>query len=174
MKIAVSRLLLALICLLISGVACLAENGKTEFPGKGDINVWRKANVYGNRSLAAGNAGRIDEAILNAHKAIAIYPYDGIYHHDLGRALVKAKRLPEAEAEFRTAVKLTPQYWEIWEDFGNLLYDRGKLKDSRLAFLECNKYNPPAAKRAEVTNAIKQLDSMLAKRNVVSAGKRNQ
>ena len=70
------------------------------------------------RAFALLNAGRIEEAIGAYRAMLARDPDAPLVHHQLGRALRKAKQYPEAERQFREALRLAPDLAEAALDIG--------------------------------------------------------
>jgi tetratricopeptide (TPR) repeat protein len=57
---------------------------------------------------ALGNAGNYEEAIKHYQEYLGYDRDDGLFHHNLGLALYKFKKLEEAIVEFQIAVQLDP------------------------------------------------------------------
>lgn len=84
--------------------------------------------------LAARSAARSldwrDESSLFASSARAA-PGSARSHNALGLALRNARRTAEAEAEFRRALAIHPEYGSALVNLGNLLLERGEVEAAR-------------------------------------------
>jgi tetratricopeptide (TPR) repeat protein len=58
------------------------------------------------------------------------------YHYIHGNCLFRLKRLPEAEAEYRLAVKIDPGHGGACNNLINLLFIEGRLADARASLAE--------------------------------------
>jgi outer membrane protein assembly factor BamD (BamD/ComL family) len=55
-----------------------------QFPGKGSVEDWHRANDEYNQACRSLNAGKYDEAIAKDKAALALYPYEGCYWGNMG------------------------------------------------------------------------------------------
>jgi len=72
----------------------------------------------GNQALARGNAAA---AVEKYRKAVEAQPEDEDAHFNLGIALARAGKIPEAKKEYEKALELFPDYAEAHNNLGNIL-----------------------------------------------------
>ena len=72
----------------------------------------------GNQALARGNAAT---AVEKYRKAVEAQPEDEDAHFNLGIALTRAGKIPEAKKEYEKALELFPDYAEAHNNLGNIL-----------------------------------------------------
>jgi tetratricopeptide (TPR) repeat protein len=92
--------------------------------------------------------GRRDAEIEHARQAVTATPKDAAAHYVLGNALASARRLDEAEAEYREALRLHPDYAGAEENLGVLYKWRGDLRSALPHFQKALALDPdlsPAA-----------------------------
>jgi len=70
--------------------------------------------------LAALQAGRIDVALVELHRAVVAAPGNARFHNNLGSALATAGRLSEATREFEAAFAADPQSAEARHNLGKI------------------------------------------------------
>jgi len=90
---------------------------KLKTPGSGTA-VPFMANC--GKVLSLPNRKKPEEGLAHTTEALRLDPNDGFAHYDLGRALVKEKKLDLAAAHFAAAVQLTPTNF-------NLLYNSAEM-----------------------------------------------
>jgi tetratricopeptide (TPR) repeat protein len=113
--------------------------------------TWRQARIYYNAEtlwqttirrnpgcwMACNNLGldyfqqgRMDEAIAQFQKALAIQTNDSHAHHNLGLVYFQQDRMDEAIAEIQTALAIEPDYASAHNNLG-LIYSRlGRLDEA--------------------------------------------
>lgn len=84
------------------------------------------AQYHKNLATALGAAGRLDEALAQIEKALAIDPTYAQAWGNKGVALERRGRLSEAEAALRKALELDPRFADGWTNLANLLTRQGK------------------------------------------------
>lgn len=97
------------------------------------------------RGQAARYAGRLDQAIEEYRKAVAVAPDDPIAHQALGKALAGKGDLAGALAEYRQATRLDPTAAELKVDLGLLLEQNGERAEAGRLFREALAKNPALA-----------------------------
>jgi tetratricopeptide (TPR) repeat protein len=70
----------------------------------------QQAQILGDRALALGGLGHHDEAIAEAHKALALWPESPSLNHVLGFILYFAGRISDAIPPIEKALELTPGF----------------------------------------------------------------
>lgn len=80
------------------------------------------------------DAGRPDEALAAAGRAIALDPDDPAGHHVRGSALIALLRYAEALEPLRRAIALRPSYARTWSNLGLALRKLGNLSEALEAF----------------------------------------
>jgi tetratricopeptide (TPR) repeat protein len=163
-KLGLGRLLGCLltiaVLLLLQGVICpsgYADN----FPGKGSRQAWLRANRLYNEGTELNEQGKYHQAVSKLKEAIALYPYEPSYHHNLGYACEKKGDLGLAEFSYRAALKLNPTRWQSWDALKNVLYKQGRFKDSKDACLSALKCNPPEDAKQVLRSALGKLSNKL-------------
>jgi Tfp pilus assembly protein PilF len=63
-------------------------------------------------------------------------------HYNLGNVLGQQRKLAEAEAAYRQALKLKPDFAQAHSNLGNLLRGQGRLAESMAAYREAIKHKP--------------------------------
>jgi serine/threonine protein kinase/tetratricopeptide (TPR) repeat protein len=129
-------------------VLALRRNGQTALA----VEVLRHAHrrypgdFWINYELASALLGRADEAaqaIGFARAVVALRPESPAAHILLGNALHGITRLvPEAEAEFREAARLAPEYWMPYYNLGNALGNQHKYPEAVAAYREALRLRP--------------------------------
>jgi Flp pilus assembly protein TadD len=84
-----------------------------------------------NLGLIAFDEGRVDDAIAQYQRALAVKPDHGEIHNNLGNALFQKGRLPEALAHFEEAVRRAPTYVFAHNNLANALAFAGRLDEAK-------------------------------------------
>jgi tetratricopeptide (TPR) repeat protein len=82
--------------------------------------------AYNNRGLSFDRAGRLDEAMADYKKALAINPHYAEANNNLGQALTERGRPRDGLAMFRAALDDRPDLLAAHNNLGNALADDGK------------------------------------------------
>src|SRR5262249_40916474 len=77
-------------------------------------------------------------------------------HNNLGAVLQGNRRLGEAEACSREAVRLRPDYAAAHYNLGNILRDQGRLGEAEACFREANRLQPDYAAAHNNLGAVLQ------------------
>lgn len=94
---------------------------------------------------ASQNVKQFDEAIKEAHRALALKPAPSIAataHSSLGIAAVSKRDYVTAEQEFGAAVKLVPANYQMQFNYGLALVERKKLAPALAAMQRAAALNP--------------------------------
>jgi len=102
------------------------------------LTLWEKtvettpqcARAHCNLGLEYNKRGRIDEAISECNKALAINPYHVMAHVNLGASYVKKGRLDEAIAEYKRALVIKPRYADAHYNLGIAYAKKGRLDEA--------------------------------------------
>ena len=78
-----------------------------------------QASAWVGKGLLAQKLGRLDEAIDDLSRGVALQP-TGEHYFDLGRSLQQAGRLPEAAGAYRRALRLSPNLTEAQQALDEL------------------------------------------------------
>jgi tetratricopeptide (TPR) repeat protein len=78
-----------------------------------------QASAWVGKGLLAQKLGRLDEAIDDFSRGVAVQP-TGEHYFDLGRSLQQVGRLPEAAGAYRRALKLSPNLTEAQQALDEL------------------------------------------------------
>ena len=77
--------------------------------------------------------GRMDEAIAQFQKALAINPEDANTHYNLGMPFAKGN-VNEAIAQFQKALAIKPQFAEAHYNLGNAFLQQGRVEEAIAQF----------------------------------------
>ncbi|MEM7584891.1 MAG: tetratricopeptide repeat protein [Acidobacteriota bacterium] len=91
----------------------------------------RSAAAHLTRGLHATYNGRLDDALEEYRKALALAPEDPVVHQSLGSAYVASKQLEKALEHYREAVRLAPSDPGLAHDLGIVASQLGRLDDAR-------------------------------------------
>jgi tetratricopeptide (TPR) repeat protein len=72
-------------------------------------------------------AGRVEDALEQLRRAVALAPDSAFHHHDLAVVLIRQKRLQEAEEHLEAAVRLKPDFGDAYSNLGVVSYARRDL-----------------------------------------------
>lgn len=99
--------------------------------------------AYSNLSVLALEEGRVDEAIYDAKKALALNPrgYREAYVN-LGNALFQKGEPAAAQEAYEKALKIEPSFALAWNNLGNVLLGTGRIAESIGAFENAIKLRP--------------------------------
>ncbi len=78
--------------------------------------------------------GKLDEAITNFRRALALKPDYGEVHSNLGIALRDHGKLEDAVASYRRALAIKPDLPETYSNLGIALRDQGRLEEALANF----------------------------------------
>lgn len=84
------------------------------------------ARLHRDLALCYLDDGRIDDAIAQFERSLALVPTAADQHYELGVVLLKANRLDGAETHFRRALQLKPDDAESYNSLGAIAYSRGR------------------------------------------------
>lgn len=86
------------------------------------------------RGLDAIEAGDPNVAVRRFQELVRLKPDDEEAHFNLGYALTRAKRIPEAMRSYERCLELLPGYAEAHNNLGNLLLGQRKFEEAALHF----------------------------------------
>ncbi len=89
--------------------------------------------------------GKPEDAVAVLKEAERLNPNDEDIHYNLGIALAKLEKYPEAVQEYQEALRLFPDYAEVHNNLGNLLLRMGKSDEALKQFEEAVKIMPDYA-----------------------------
>jgi Tfp pilus assembly protein PilF len=126
--------------------------------------------AHTNLGLALEDQGKLDEAITEHHKAIALKPDCALAYLNLGKALGQQGKLGPAITASRKAVELQPGLWEAHANLGTALCFLGKLAEGITAYRKAITLVPPDHSRRElVSRQLKRCERLLALDKKLSA-----
>ena len=114
-----------------------------------------KARTYNGLGLALLSAGKVDEAVAEFRKALAIKGDYYKAHNNLGLALAEAGKKDEAIVSFKEALTVKPDYYKAHNNLGLALAEAGKTDEAIAYFNQALKFNPKSA------DAYNNIGSML-------------
>ncbi|GFO66976.1 B12-binding domain-containing radical SAM protein [Geomonas limicola] len=89
--------------------------------------------------------GYTEESLIPMQKAALFLPNDPDVHSNLGVTLFELGRLNDAEASYRRAIKLNPEYINAHINLGNTLRGKGFLTEAEACFRRALRINPDYA-----------------------------
>jgi Flp pilus assembly protein TadD len=106
------------------------------------------------------NNGRYAEAEASFRAALKQYPSLAQAYHGLGVALEKqGTNLADAEAAYRSSLKLNTTNFKVWKRLANILYQEKKYSDARKAIADAISLNPPPKVRRELDAMIRTVEA---------------
>lgn len=99
------------------------------------------AQAHSNLSVVLLDQNKADEAKTEAAQAVAIDSQNPIYRAVLGNALAKAGDRKEAIEQYRTAIKLKPDYENALYNLGRVLKEDGQVNEAKLVLADALKYD---------------------------------
>ena len=119
------------------------------------------AEAHNNLGNALKKLGKLDEAIVSYHKALAIAPEYAGAHNNLGNGLQDQGKLDEAIASFRTALTIKPDFADAHYNLGIALRDLGKLDEAVASYHQALAIKPDFADaHGNLGNALKELGEL--------------
>jgi len=117
--------------------------------------------------------GRPDSEIEHPRAAVAASPKEAAARYVLGNALASARRLDEAEAQYREALRLHPDYAGAEENLGVLYKRRGDLRSALSHFRKAHALDPDLSPAAcDLAGALATLDQGQEALDLLSAYRR--
>ncbi len=110
--------------------------------------------------LGAVNAGlgRLEQAVANYEKALAIKPDSAEAHNNLGNALRELGKLDEAVASYNKALQINPDFAEANNNLGNALKELGKPDKAVANYHKALSINPDYTEaHSNLGNALSEL-----------------
>lgn len=160
-RLSSTLLQLCLIATFASEDAAFAKS--PTFPGRGSRQAWNIAlRIYG-QGVDASESGRLDQAIANYSKAIAIYPYCAAFYHNLAIDLGDKGQFVKAERNAKKAVELSPREFDFQWQYAKTLLDQRKYLAAREVLANMRRQPFTSQQIASVEDVIKQIDSKLKK-----------
>jgi protein O-GlcNAc transferase len=101
--------------------------------------------VHNNLGCALQAQSRLDDAVANYNRALALKPDFADAHNNLGTALQAQYRLDDAAASYQRALALKPDFAEAHYNLGVLLTDLGRLDEAIASCREALVYVPKSA-----------------------------
>jgi len=114
--------------------------------------------AYDNRGLYLYQHGRVDEALADYRRALAIDPRYMNANNNLGHALAEAGRPADGLPFYRAALAAAPTHLEVRNNLANALSDLGQLDEAMLH------YDYVLARQPEHANALNGSAVVLAMR----------
>jgi Flp pilus assembly protein TadD len=102
------------------------------------------------------DAGRVDDAILQYRRSLALNPSSASTHYNLGIAYSARGRRTEARSEFESALVLDPDYAQAHNNLGAILFLAGEYADAE------NHYRRAIALRPDNVEAHTNLAALLS------------
>ncbi|WP_025897985.1 class I SAM-dependent methyltransferase [Sneathiella glossodoripedis] len=80
--------------------------------------------------------GDLKGAVQLYQKVLKANPKTAIAHYNLALILKSERKFTAAEKSFKSAIKISPDYFLAWQAYSRLLLERGKFKDAIRAALQ--------------------------------------
>jgi len=113
------------------------------------INLLMSASDYAEANCLVGNTlfnqGRVDEAIIQYQKALAIWPECANAHAGLGYALRQKGLEDEAIIQYQKALEIKPDFAEAHNDLGCSLGQKGRVNEAITHFQRALEIKPDFA-----------------------------
>lgn len=139
-----------------------AQKGEDGFPGMGSIDAWRSSRPEYRQGMQFMKQSKWDQAIARFRAALALYPDDFRCHLEIGRAIeAKGGAADDAEAAYRSALRINSQSWRAWKGLANIYFSEKKYASAREAVDNARQLSPPAKAQEELNSMVKMIDSAL-------------
>jgi tetratricopeptide (TPR) repeat protein len=102
-------------------------------------NSWA---AYNNLGIALFRRGKVDEAIVQYHKALAINPRMADAYNGLALALFQKGKLDDAITQYHKALEISPQLALAHYNLGKALMKKGQVPEATAEFQKAMKINP--------------------------------
>jgi tetratricopeptide (TPR) repeat protein len=99
------------------------------------------SEALANLALCREKQGRQTEAVDLLRRSIQVRP-TAAAHYDLANILSKQNQCDDAEAHYRAALQLRPEFVEAWYNFGNMQAARGQREEAEKCFVTALKLRP--------------------------------
>ena len=103
---------LVLLLFALAPALCVAQNDQAEL----------------SRAIRLQQSGQADQAIAVYQRLLKQNPKSADAHNWLGVAYLQKNKLTEAEAEFRQAIRLKPDYVRAYNNLGSTLAQAGDIE----------------------------------------------
>jgi len=113
--------------------------------------------AHNNLGSAFRDQGRMEEAIAELQKALAINPDYAEAHYNLGNAFLQQGRMEEAIAQYQMALEIMPDDEEVHNNLGNVFLQQGRMEEAISCYQKALEINPNHAKaHNNLGNAFRQ------------------
>jgi Flp pilus assembly protein TadD len=136
-----------------------------DFPGKGNKQIWLRANSRLNAGLHLSRDGKFDAAMPKILDAMRLYPDDPSYSYSLAICFERRNKpgdMEMAERLYRESIKLNSQQWETWNGLATPLIELHKYGEAKNALLTCLRLGPPVDEVKKIKSDIQQIDKKLS------------
>jgi protein O-GlcNAc transferase len=127
------------------------------------------AEAFNNRGVTLKELKRIDEALANCDKAIALKPDYAEAFNNRGVTLKELKRIDEALANCDKAIALKPDYAEAFNNRGNVLQDQKRFDEAVVSYDRAIMLKPDYAgafnNRGNALQELERIDEALVSYN---------
>jgi tetratricopeptide (TPR) repeat protein/TolB-like protein len=96
-------------------------------------------------ALTLEGSGRLDEAVEELQRALALQPQYDDARSRLGAVLARQGKIDEAVAEFQKAIDLRPRFWGHYSAMGTSLFQAGRYQEAAAAFTRVIELQPDSA-----------------------------
>lgn len=128
--------------------------------------------AHNNRGLALFESGRVEEAIADYRRSLAINPAYPDANNNLGHALAQQGRPAEAMPYYRAALQAKPDHLEVLNNLANALSDLANLEEAVPLYRQVlerdprhvnalNGYGVALAMQGQLAEAVAQFDEVL-------------
>jgi tetratricopeptide (TPR) repeat protein len=129
---------------MVNRVASLANSGRyADLQGlAAELVAAHPDSGFAWKALAVSLTMQGKEALQSLERAASLLPNDADCHSNLGSALRRLGRLPEAAASYRRALAIRPLVAEIWSNLGNVFKEWGQIDDAFAAYHKALELKP--------------------------------
>ena len=109
------------------------------------------------------------KSLKPSQKAAALLPLDAEAHYNLGNTLMDLGRLDEAEAIYRRALRIKPDFVEAHNNLGITLKDLGRLDEAEASSAELIRIKPDYAEAHSIWEIPSRIWGAWTRRKPVTA-----
>ncbi|MEO1083375.1 MAG: tetratricopeptide repeat protein [Acidobacteriota bacterium] len=125
-------------------------------------NLLQDADIHIAQGTRAMTSGDVDNALAHFQRAVQLEPENAEALHNLGAALGRLRRHPEALAHLQRAAELDPENAGVHFDLATSFANLGRLEDAARAFTAAVEHDPgdreARRRRAQVWAALGRVD----------------
>lgn len=114
----------------------------------------KTVSILNNSAIQMLQNGNIQNGIAYLNRSLRLDSHSSRTYFLLGAAYEMLKDYPEAEQNFKQAVKLFPEYAEAYYGLAKISFDLNKIGDSKIYLEKCLRINPDYAPANQLKNSL--------------------